>query len=204
MSSRRVVCQDAGMGASGELLKLFGPELELLLPELDEKARRLMLGAVARAAGDGGIGAVARLTGASWQTVADGAAELESGQSVPEGRVRRPGGGRRKLAETDPGLVPALLALVTDSARVSAYDLACRSAYCLTCRLGPGVWRLDYGMGGAASVAGLWFFIRQLGPLMVMTSQWWRKRSRMAVARTSSVKTWPHSLKVLLLVMMTE
>ena len=95
----------------------MGPELELLLPALDERARRLALGAVARAAGDGGIGAVARVTGASWQTVADGAAELESGQSAPEGRVRRPGGGRRKLAGADPGLVPALLALVEDSTR---------------------------------------------------------------------------------------
>ena len=36
---------------------------------------------------------------------------------APEGRVRRPGGGRKKLAGTDPGLVPALLALVEDSAR---------------------------------------------------------------------------------------
>ena len=105
------------MGANAELLKLIGPELERLLPELDEKARRLTLGAVARAAGDGGIGAVARLTGASWQTVADGAAELESGQVAAPGRVRRPGAGRPKLAETDPGLVPALLALVEDSAR---------------------------------------------------------------------------------------
>ncbi len=94
----------------------MGPQLELLLPVLDEKARRLTLGAVARAAGDGGIGAVARLTGASWQTVADGAAELESGQLAPRGRVRRPGGGRKKLAGTDPGLVSALLALVEDSA----------------------------------------------------------------------------------------
>src|SRR6266446_9510969 len=117
MSFRRVVCQDPGMGANAELLKLFGPELQRLLPELDEKARRLTLGAVARAAGDGGIGAVARLTGASWQTVADGAAELESGQVAAPGRVRRPGAGRPALAETDPGLVPALLALVTDSAR---------------------------------------------------------------------------------------
>src|SRR5215813_8828314 len=105
------------MGADRELLKVLGPELELLLPELDEKARRLTLGAVARAAGDGGIGAVARLTGASWQTVANGAAELGSGQVAPEGRVRRPGAGRKKLSETDPGLVPALLALVADSAR---------------------------------------------------------------------------------------
>ena len=117
MSSRRVACQDPGMGADAEFLKLVGPELQRLLPELDEKARRLTLGAVARMAGDGGIGAVARLTGASWQTVADGAAELESGQVAAPGRVRRPGAGRKKLAETDPGLVPALLALVQDSTR---------------------------------------------------------------------------------------
>jgi Rhodopirellula transposase DDE domain len=105
------------MGANAELVKLMGPELELLLPVLDEKARRLALGAVARAAGDGGVTAVARLTGASWQTVADGAAELGSGGAAPQGRVRRPGGGRKKLAETDAGLLPALLALVEDSTR---------------------------------------------------------------------------------------
>ena len=105
------------MGAGGELLRVIGPELRLLLPELDEKARRLTLGAVARAAGDGGIGAVARLTGASWQTVANGAAELGSGQVAAGGRVRRPGAGRKRLAQTDPGLVPALLALVEDSSR---------------------------------------------------------------------------------------
>ena len=105
------------MGANAELVKLMGPQLELLLPVLDEKSRRLALGAVARAAGDGGITAVAKATGAWWQTVADGAAELESGQAVPDGRVRRPGAGRKKLAETDPGLLPALLALVEDCTR---------------------------------------------------------------------------------------
>jgi DDE family transposase len=105
------------MGADADLLRRLGPELDVLLPELDEKARRLVLGAVARAAGDGGIGAVARLSGASWQTVADGAEELGSGKVAPPGRVRRPGAGRRPLSETDPGLVPALLALVEDSSR---------------------------------------------------------------------------------------
>jgi hypothetical protein len=105
------------MGVNAELVTLMGPQLEVLLPVLDERSRRLALGAVARAAGDGGITAVAKVTGASWQTVADGAAELESGRAAPEGRVRRPGAGRKKLAETDPGLLPALLALVADSAR---------------------------------------------------------------------------------------
>jgi hypothetical protein len=95
----------------------MGPELELLLPELDERARRLVLGAVARAAGDGGTGAVAKMAGASWQTVANGAEELASGLVAPQGRVRRPGAGRKPLSETDPGLVPALLALVEDSSR---------------------------------------------------------------------------------------
>src|ERR1700690_2712092 len=98
------------MGADRELLKAMGPELELLLPELDEKARRLTLGAVARAAGAGGTGAVARLTGASWQTVAGGGGGREPGQGARPGGVRWWGAGRPKLAGTDPGLVPALLA----------------------------------------------------------------------------------------------
>jgi hypothetical protein len=105
------------MGADADFLGRVGPELQLVLPMLDERARRLVLGMTARAAGDGGTGAVAALTGASWQTVADGAAEVGSGDSAPPGRVRRPGGGRRPLAGTDPGLVPALLGLVADSVR---------------------------------------------------------------------------------------
>ena len=95
----------------------MSPELELLLPLLDERARRLVLGAVARAAGDGGTAAVAAATGASWQTVANGAAELASGDGAPAGRVRRAGAGRRKLADKDPGLVPALRALLQESTR---------------------------------------------------------------------------------------
>ena len=105
------------MGANAELVGLMGPQLQRLLPELDERARRLTLGAVARAAGDGGIAAVARAAGVAWQTVADGAAELGSGPAVPHGRGRRPGGGRKPLTETDPGLTPALWGLVADSTR---------------------------------------------------------------------------------------
>jgi hypothetical protein len=103
--------------ADADFVARMSPELERLLPLLDERARRLVLGAVARAAGEGGTAAVAAAAGASWQTVANGAAELASGDSAPPGRVRRPGGGRRRLADTDPGLVPALRALVEESTR---------------------------------------------------------------------------------------
>ena len=47
---------------------------------------------------------------------AQGAAELDSG-AEPLGRVRRPGAGRKRAAELDPGLVPALLALVEPAER---------------------------------------------------------------------------------------
>jgi hypothetical protein len=60
---------------------------------------------------------VAALTGMAPQTVAKGAAELESGQDPPPGRVRRPGGGRKRLTGTDPGLLAALEALVKDAMR---------------------------------------------------------------------------------------
>src|SRR5487761_1483228 len=103
--------------ADADFVGRMGPELELLLPLLDERARRLVLGAVARAAGEGGIGAVAGVTGASWQRVANGAAELASGDSASPGRVRRPGAGRKKLADADPGLVAALRALLEESVR---------------------------------------------------------------------------------------
>jgi len=82
-----------------------------IFPHLDERQRRLLLGAEARALGHGGIRLVARAAGVREATVSLGVDELESG-AEPLGRARRQGGGRKRLADTDPGLVPALLALV--------------------------------------------------------------------------------------------
>jgi transposase len=87
-----------------------------LFPHLDERQRRLVLGAEARSLGHGGIRLVARAAGVGEATVSRGVAELESGQE-PLGRARRPGGGRKRVAELDPELVPALLALVEPGSR---------------------------------------------------------------------------------------
>jgi hypothetical protein len=104
------------MRIDAEAAGLLAAKFAALLPHLDERQQRLYLGSEARALGHGGEVAVARAAGVSRQTVAAGAAELEAG-AEPLGRARRPGGGRKRLAETDPGLVPALLALVDPDVR---------------------------------------------------------------------------------------
>jgi transposase len=87
-----------------------------LLPQLDERQRRLLLGAEAIAFGRGGIAAVASAAGVSRPTVTRGVAEVRAGGST-DGRVRKPGGGRKSLTVTDPGLLEALDALVDPETR---------------------------------------------------------------------------------------
>src|SRR6516225_10637155 len=99
------------MGAVVVTQGMLAAKFAALLPHLDERQQRLYLGSEARALGHGGVAAVARAAGVSRVTVSAGAGELEAGPEPP-GRARRPGGGRKRAADADPGLVPALLALV--------------------------------------------------------------------------------------------
>jgi hypothetical protein len=91
-------------------------KFEVIFPHLDERQRRLLMGAEARVLGHGGIRLVARAAGVREATVSLGARELEAG-AEPLGRARKPGGGRKRLADLDPGLRPALLALVEPDER---------------------------------------------------------------------------------------
>ena len=95
---------------------MLAAKFAVILPHLDERQRRLVLAADARMLGHGGIRAVARAAGVREATVSLGVAELEAG-AEPLGRVRAPGGGRKRAADLDPGLVPALLALVEPDER---------------------------------------------------------------------------------------
>jgi len=88
----------------------------VIFPHLDERQRRLLMGAEARALGHGGIRVVARAAGVREATVSAGVVELESG-AAPLGRVRRPGAGRKRLVDIDPGLRRGLLALVEPEER---------------------------------------------------------------------------------------
>ncbi|WP_285574790.1 ISAzo13 family transposase [Streptomyces sp. RTGN2] len=104
------------MGRPEGIEAVLAAKFQVLLPHLDERQRRLAIGAEALSLGHGGIRIVAAAAGVREATVSRGAAELESGQA-PLGRVRHPGGGRKKAAELDSGLRPALLALVEPDER---------------------------------------------------------------------------------------
>ncbi len=63
-----------------------------ILPHLNERQRRLLVAAEARALGRGGITWVARASGISRPTIQTAVRELAQPTSLP---VRRPGGGRK-------------------------------------------------------------------------------------------------------------
>lgn len=88
-----------------------------IAPALNERARRLVAAAEARALGHGGVSLVAAVTGLARSTVRRGEGELEPGAAPDPSReaaprVRRPGGGRKALTASDPTLVQDLEALV--------------------------------------------------------------------------------------------
>jgi len=104
-----------------------------LSPVMDERMRRQWAAAEASALGWGGVTAVAAATGLARNTIAVGLCELGHRQAHPDEpvclRIRAPGGGRKPLTETDPGLTRALDALVDPATRGHP-----ESPLCWTCK----------------------------------------------------------------------
>ena len=91
--------------------------LQTVWLHLDERTRRLTAASEARVWGRGGISVVSRACGLSRRVIRTGLRELVTGETLPPGRVRRAGGGRKRLTTTDPALLRALEALVADDTR---------------------------------------------------------------------------------------
>src|SRR5580698_10242161 len=92
----------------------------VMRPFLDERAWRAYLGTEADALGFGGIAAVARASGASETTVAAGLAETRDPAAravLAPGRSRRPGAGRPKAEDRQPGLTQTLDGLLEEGRR---------------------------------------------------------------------------------------
>jgi hypothetical protein len=104
------------MGGFAVTRELLAAKFETIFPHLDERQRRLLMAAEARALGHGGIRLVAGAAGVREATVSAGVDELDAG-GEPLGRARRPGGGRKRAADLDPRLRSGLLALVEPDER---------------------------------------------------------------------------------------
>jgi hypothetical protein len=73
-----------------------------LVARTDERNRRLVVGSLAQQHGRGGVALLARVTGLDRNTVARGRREFSHGDTTPVGRVRRPGGGRKRMEARSP------------------------------------------------------------------------------------------------------
>jgi transposase len=96
--------------AQGLRLKLAG-----ILPLMNERQRRIVVAAEAKSYGRGGIQTLARITGISRQTIYRGLEDLESAE--PTSRVRKCGGGRKKVSEQNPKILQTLESLIEPTTR---------------------------------------------------------------------------------------
>jgi hypothetical protein len=104
-----------------DAVELVRAVFDLLDPVLNERTRRLLAAAFARAIGDGGMTRVTEATGIRHKRIVAGKRDLEElaaeEGSLPRTRVRRPGGGRKAVEVDDPQLVEALESLIEPTTR---------------------------------------------------------------------------------------
>jgi Rhodopirellula transposase DDE domain len=87
-----------------------------LWPHLDERTRRLTAASEAKALGYGGVSLVSRACGLSRKAIRKGIQEIETGVTLG-GRIRRAGGGRKSITQSDPNLVDRLEAMIDAQTR---------------------------------------------------------------------------------------
>jgi hypothetical protein len=138
---------------------------KILAERLDERSLRLCLASDAIALGRGGISRVAEAARVSRTTIHAGLRELrtpatssavERAQGRP--RIRRPGGGRKAIADTDETLLEDLDALLDPATRgdpMSPLRWTCKSTTRLAAELGA--------MGHAVSQATVWRLLDDMG-----------------------------------------
>ena len=102
-----------------EVVEQIRLKYEALTPYLNEQTRRVWAATEARSLGHGGISAVSEATGLSRNTIAAGQRTLEAADedTVVAGRIRKPGGGRKRVEDQDTELIEALDRLVEPTTR---------------------------------------------------------------------------------------
>lgn len=104
-----------------EAVEAVRVKYKTLQTELDERGRRIWAASEAASLGHGGVAAVARATGLAESTLRAGKREMMSSagvkQDVVARRIRKKGGGRKRLVEMDNDLLRLLDSLVEPTSR---------------------------------------------------------------------------------------
>jgi Rhodopirellula transposase DDE domain len=88
-----------------------------MAPVLNEQSLRRFVALEAQALGHGGVSLMARISGLARSTIYHGLSDIRDKVSAPPGRVRKPGGGRKRKSSEDPTLVVDLESLVEPATR---------------------------------------------------------------------------------------
>ena len=83
-----------------------------LNPTLNELSRRRWVATEAKTLGRGGVSTVFRATGVNRNTIMKGIKELENKKAIEPNRLRKKGGGRKKITEKNPKLEEIILEMV--------------------------------------------------------------------------------------------
>ncbi len=146
---------------SSEMRSAIGVKYQQLAPYLNEKGRRIWAATEALSLGRGGVSAVASATGLSRATIHAGLSELKAGPAATtevRPRVRRPGGGRKRVTARDPSLLTDLESLVEPVTRgdpQSPLRWTCKSTNKLAVEL--------QGLGHRVSPRTVYSLLEQLG-----------------------------------------
>ena len=88
-----------------------------MAPVLNEQSLRRFVALEAKALGHGGVSLMSQISGLARSTIYHGLADIRDDISAPAGRVRKPGGGRKKKPAADPTLIVDLKRLVEPTTR---------------------------------------------------------------------------------------
>ena len=97
----RCACRGCRSRSNLEVIE-YHRSINRVMSELDERGRRLFAGLLARQLGRGGIQRMLEITGLTRLTIRRGLRECEQGQGSESGRIRRPGGGRKRVENKVP------------------------------------------------------------------------------------------------------
>jgi hypothetical protein len=131
-----------------DMVEVIRRKYKRLSGVLDERGRRVWAAVEAEAIGYGGQSIVAKASGLSRTTLyREGSGKNQDLPASPRNRIRKAGGGRKKLTQQEPGLLSALEALVEPTTRgdpENALRWTCRSTRQLAATLEGRGYRIGH------------------------------------------------------------